>query len=141
SRVRLLRTRRRPEGTTAMHGQDTGFFASAAHYLSAGGFIMPVLVVVAAVLWYAIGCRFALLKRGSGKNVRVLIRRREQGRGRPARGLVDAAIDQGMALLRRPGPVPPRRRLDEAFAGFEDQLRRYATTISALVAIAPLLGL
>ena len=124
-----------------MLGQDSGFFASAAHYLSAGGFIMPVLVLVAAVLWYAIGCRFALLRRGSRKNVRVLVRRREQGRGRPARGMVDAAIDLGMALLRQPGAVPPRRRLDEAFSGFEDELRRYATTITALVAIAPMLGL
>jgi biopolymer transport protein ExbB len=124
-----------------MLDQGGGFFAAAGHYLQVGGFIMPVLVVVAAVLWYAIGCRFALLTRGSRKNVRVLIRRREQGRAGPPRGMVDAAIARGMALAAQPGAVALRRRLDEAFADFEADLRRHAGTITALVAIAPMLGL
>lgn len=124
-----------------MLGHDQGFFAAAVHYLSAGGFIMPVLVLVAAVLWYALGCRFALLERGSRKNVRVLIRRHQQGRARAPRGMVDTAIARGMALAATPAAVPLRRRLDEAFSDFEEDLRRHATAITALVAIAPMLGL
>lgn len=124
-----------------MLGHDQGFFGAAGHYLGIGGFIMPVLVLVAALLWYAIGCRFALLSRGSGKNVRVLIRRRQEGRGKPPRGIVDAAIARGMALSFQASPVPLRRRLDEAFGDYVADTRRWSTTITALVAIAPMLGL
>lgn len=120
-----------------------GLLEAVAHYLDAGGMVMPALVVVSVLLWYAIGSRWALLARGSRKNVRVLIRRREQGRGKPPRGIVDAAIARGLSLAerQRAGGVPLRRRLDEAFADYELAIRRHAVAITALVAIAPMLGL
>lgn len=109
-------------------------------YLGAGGIVMPPLLAVTALLWFAIGSRWALLRRGSRKNVRVLIKRREEGRADTPNGIVDEAIAAGIAL-RDAGKPNLRRFLDDAFAGHERDLRRWSTTITTLVAIAPLLGL
>ena len=43
-------------------------------YVDAGGWVMPPLILGTLVLWFAIGYRFAALKRGSQKDVRNLIR-------------------------------------------------------------------
>jgi len=124
-------------------GERQGFIDAVAGYLGAGGIVMPALLLVSVLLWYAIGSRWMLLARGSRKNVRVLIRRREEGRGKPPRGIVDSAIARGVVLGRQrdASPVPLRRRLDEAFAEYEIAIRRHAVAITALVAIAPMLGL
>jgi biopolymer transport protein ExbB len=80
------------------------------------------------------------LRRGSGKNVRVLIRRAEEGRLKEIDGIVDAAILRGIEVKRRK-PPQLRRFLDEAFGDFDSDLKRYSSTISVCVAVAPLLGL
>ena len=38
-------------------------------YFEIGGFVMPPLVVATFVLWFAIGYRFAALRRGSVRSV------------------------------------------------------------------------
>jgi biopolymer transport protein ExbB len=109
-------------------------------YLHAGGFVMPPLILVTVVLWFALGARWALLQRGSKKNVRVLIRRHAEGRAKAPDGIVDEAIVRGLQLQAQGRPYL-RQRLDDAYGDFDTGLRRYATTITTLVAIAPLLGL
>ena len=121
-------------------GSDQGWLQALDGYLGAGGLVMPALLLVSMALWYAIGCRWALLARGSRKNVRVLIKRRAAGRGKTPVGIVDSAIARGMALAQQ-GKPHLRRYLDDAFSDFDGDLRRYATAITALVAIAPMLGL
>lgn len=110
-------------------------------YLEAGGLgmMLPLLACTVA-LWYAIGYRWTLLDRGSGKNVRVLLRRAEEGRGGVPDGIVDEAIAIGLAL-KRSGKPDLRRRLDEAFGEIETRIKRFAVLIGTLVAVAPLLGL
>jgi biopolymer transport protein ExbB len=120
-------------------------FSSAVHalwvYLQLGGLgVMLPLLGIAIVLGVTLGHRFALLRRGSGKNVRVLIRRAEEGRLKEIDGIVDAAILRGIEVKRRK-PPQLRRFLDEAFGDFDSDLKRYASTISVCVAVAPLLGL
>ena len=45
-------------------------------YLAAGGWwIMLPLAAIAAMLWYGIGSRWAILRRGSNRNIRVLLAR------------------------------------------------------------------
>lgn len=117
-----------------------GLFDQVGAYLASGGYVMPPLVVVTLVLWYALGARWVLLQRGSQKNVRVLLRKYGQGRGKAPDGIIDQAILHGLAL-RDQGRETLRRYLDDAFAGFERDIRRYATTVTTMVAIAPLLGL
>lgn len=109
-------------------------------YLQAGGFVMPPLLLVTVVLWYALGARWAVLRRGSKKNVRVLIKRYADGRAKAPDGLIDEAIIRGLAL-RAQGTSFLRRRLDDAFGDHRSAIKRHATTIATLVAIAPLLGL
>ncbi|MEZ5464192.1 MAG: MotA/TolQ/ExbB proton channel family protein [Lysobacteraceae bacterium] len=121
-------------------GAQQGWIEALQGYLGSGGLVMPVLVLVTVVLWYAIGCRWSLLNRGSRKNVRVMIKRREDGRSKSLRGIVDTAVARGVTLARQQ-PEALRRRLDDAFGEFDSDLKRYATTVTAMVAIAPLLGL
>jgi biopolymer transport protein ExbB len=111
------------------------------HYMTLGGpVVMWPIMGVAVVLAYALGVRFSLLKRGSGKNVRVLLKRAEEGRAKTADGIVDEAVARGI-VLKRAGKPNLRRYLDEAFADLQSDLRRYAVLISSAVAVAPLLGL
>jgi biopolymer transport protein ExbB len=109
-------------------------------YLSLGGWVMWAILAVAVVLGWALGRRFALLRRGSDKNVRVLLRRAEEGRSNPPNGVVDVAIQRGLALKRAAKPNL-RRHLDEAFFDLETDLKRHAILVTTLVLIAPLLGL
>lgn len=109
-------------------------------YMDAGGFVMPPLVLVTIVLWFAIGSRWALLRRGSKKNVRVLIKRYREGRAKAPDGIVDEAIRRGLVLQGENKPYL-RRYLDDAFGHYDEELKRYGTTITTLVGIAPLLGL
>jgi biopolymer transport protein ExbB len=110
-------------------------------YLFVGGPIVMLPIAFAGVLlWFAIGYRWALLRRGSRKNVRVLIRRALDGRSNPPNGIVDEAIARGIALVKAPRPHL-RRFLDEAFADYESDLKRWTTLINVLVGVAPLLGL
>jgi len=109
---------------------------------------MPALVACAVVLWYALGARWVLLERGSGKNVRVLMRKYVRvlmrkyadGRAKAPDGIVDLAIVRGLSLRNKDRSFL-RRYLDDAFSEFETQVKRYSTTITVVVAIAPLLGL
>ena len=111
------------------------------HYMTLGGpaIMWPIMFVAIALSW-ALGVRFSLLKRGSNKNVRVLLKRAEEGRFKAPDGIVDEAIVRGLAL-KRAGKPNLRRYLDEAFADLEAQLRSHAILISSCVAVAPLLGL
>lgn len=111
------------------------------NYLFVGGpWVMLPLVTAGVVLWFALGYRWALLRRGSRKNVRVLVRRALEGRANPPNGIVDEAIAAGIAIVHAPRPHL-RRFLDEAFADFQRDLKRWTTLINVLVAVAPLMGL
>jgi biopolymer transport protein ExbB len=120
---------------------DAGSLADAlGFYMDAGGFVMPPLIAISVALWFAIGARWALLRRGSKKNVRVLIKKYADGRAKAPDGIVDEAIVRGLVLRDARKPFL-RRYLDDAFGDYNSSLKRYATTITTLVAIAPLLGL
>lgn len=111
------------------------------NYLFVGGpVVMLPLVVAGMALWAALGYRWALLRRGSRKNVRVLIRRALDGRANPPNGIVDEAIARGIAIVGAPRPHL-RRFLDEAFADYQRDLKRFTTLVNVLVAVAPLMGL
>jgi len=70
-----------------------GFIQELVSYFEVGGFVMPPLFLATFVMWYAIGIRWAELRRGSKHSVRELIRRYERPKGRHApAGLIDAAF-------------------------------------------------
>lgn len=110
-------------------------------YLAAGGWwIMLPLAAIAALLWYGIGSRWAILRRGSDRNIRVLLSRYERGEGGKVDGIVDAAVVRGLSL-RGERPRDLRRVLDDAFGVYSRDIKRHRVLIGTLVAIAPLIGL
>lgn len=110
-------------------------------YFEVGGFVMPPLFLATFVMWYAIGMRWADLRRGSKHSVRELIRRyqRPQGRHAPG-GLIDSAIVAGLEVADR-SPPDLRLWLEDGLAPFERQTKRYRALITSIVATAPVLGL
>jgi biopolymer transport protein ExbB len=109
-------------------------------YMDNGGLVMPPLILCVVLLWFAIGWRWSTLKRGGNKSVRVLINNRLRNKPRVAKGIVDTAVETGVTLWSQQRSYL-RERLDEAFAGYQIEVKRYSMIINTIVSIAPLLGL
>ncbi|MDJ0652696.1 MAG: MotA/TolQ/ExbB proton channel family protein [Xanthomonadales bacterium] len=116
------------------------FLAELKIYFEQGGYVMPPLIVATVVLWTAIGYRFSLLKRGSARSVRELLRRAKKGKLKKSKGMIDGAVLRGREVVKA-HPDDPRPFLDGAFAGYEKELRTYTALITSIIAVAPLLGL
>ncbi len=105
----------------------------------AGGFVMPPLAIATLILWWTLGQRLALLRRGAGGPLRALLAQAEAGKLAPS-GMVDQALVDGLAAAQAfPTQVRPRVQLvmDQA----RQRLRTGSKTITLIVAIAPLAGL
>lgn len=109
-------------------------------YLQAGGWVMPPLVALMLVLWFAIGYRFAALQRGTKRGARTLIERIERHKIPHRDGVLVRAARKGIRL-RDSGVLDLRSFLDDAFAEEYREVRRFGVTISTIVMVAPLLGL
>jgi len=117
-----------------------GLLQEVAGYIEAGGWVMPPLLLATLVLWFALGYRFAALRRGSERDVRNLIRRYDKGKMPTHDGVLIRALHKGMDLsARRLDDLRPY--LDVAFFEEQKEIRRYSRLIMTIVAAAPLLGL
>ncbi|MCO5169316.1 MAG: MotA/TolQ/ExbB proton channel family protein [Planctomycetes bacterium] len=105
-------------------------------YVAAGGAVMLPLLACAVVLWYAVGYRAFLLRRGTKLAPRPLLASR-RGAAPAPRGLLDGAAAAVVAV------VSPdlRRALEDALAPSRALLDRGAALGRTVVAVAPLLGL
>jgi biopolymer transport protein ExbB len=118
----------------------TELIQQVAGYVEAGGWVMPPLLLATLVLWFAIGYRFAALRRGSDRDVRNLIRRYDKGKKPTHDGVLVRALHKGMALRER-NLDNLRPYLDDAFFEEQKEIRKYDRLIVTIVAAAPLLGL
>jgi len=113
-------------------------------YVEAGGWVMPPLIFLTVVLWFAIGYRFSALQRGTVRGARRLLERQEKhmAKGKPPRhdGVLVRAARKGIRL-RNSGVLDLRAFLDDAFAEEEREVRRFDVMITTIVMVAPLLGL
>jgi len=109
-------------------------------YMDAGGWVMPPLVFLLMVLWFAIGYRFTALQRGSKRGVRNLILRMEENKKPTRDGVVVRAVKKGIKLSKK-GHVDLRGFLDDAFAEEEKEIRKFHVLITTIVMVSPLLGL
>lgn len=109
-------------------------------YYQAGGYVMPPLVGATLVLWYALGYRLSVLRRGRGGDVTTLVRSHSAGGQRPPRGLADIAVVRGLAVLEK-NPPHPRRHLEEITAELRREARSYRILTRAIVTVAPVVGL
>jgi biopolymer transport protein ExbB len=111
-----------------------------AAYYDMGGFVMLPLIVVAALLWYALIYRMITV-RVSRRDPRRLIdhanKKKVHSRSVPARATVLAieiaeSIDSGRQL---------KSLLNERFSALKAEMNQHKTLVRSLVAVAPLLGL
>ena len=109
-------------------------------YIEAGGWVMPPLIVLMLMLWFAIGYRYAALKRGTQRGARNLIERLEKKKKPSGDGVLVRAARKGVKL-RKKAYRDLRSFLDDAFAEEEKELRKYHVLITTIVMVAPLLGL
>ncbi len=111
-------------------------------YMRSGGFVMWPLFFAAMFLWFGLGFRFHNLKRGSKKSVRTLIRKYDEHKRTKVVGVIDSAIQDGMAIVEQYGRSKRARKLmDDKFYFYEVSLKKYSKMVMTLVAIAPLIGL
>lgn len=117
------------------------FFSRILSYFEMGGLVMPPLAAGTLALWYLLGLRWQLLRRGNRRSARVLVARYIKGYEHPPRGVVDTAVIWGLSLRKRYSGESLRPALDDAFSEFDGDLRRGRTWINVIVAAAPLAGL
>ncbi len=102
---------------------------------------MPPLLTATLVMWFAIGYRFATLKRGTKRGVRNLLARAEKGKKASDDGILVRALQQGITLKASAASQDLRSLLDDAFWQEERDLGKYNVLITTIVLSAPLLGL
>jgi len=119
----------------------SGMFQQIADYIQDGGWVMPPLLIATVVMWFAIGYRFATLKRGSDRGVRNLLARAEKGKLGSDDGIMVRALQKGLAVKERAARKDLRPLLDDALWDEERDLGRLNILITSIVMAAPLLGL
>lgn len=115
-------------------------FQELAFYVKAGGYVMPPLIIATFVLWFALGYRLAVLRRGTSRGARVVLERMENGIQPKGEGVIVRAARKGLALRDQQLPYL-RRFLDDAFSGEERDLIRFNMLITTIVMVSPLMGL
>ncbi len=112
---------------------------AAARYVDAGGVFMLPLVGCTVALWYAIGHRAHLLRRGTRLDARALLAAVRERRALDGRGVrVTAAVEVARTLGT---PGDPARQLDAALEQHAGRLDRGAVLARTIVSVAPMLGL
>jgi biopolymer transport protein ExbB len=111
-------------------------------YMQNGGVVILVLSILTLILWYGLGYRYHLLKRGSGSNTRRLVEkyRTDIFKDRKPKGIIDRAIIEAVQIERE-RKHNLRAHLDEAFYKYIVEIRSFAEVIQIIVIISPLLGL
>jgi len=109
-------------------------------FVEVGGFVMPPLIILTIMLWYALGYRYSLLKRGSKRSVRELIDFYLLDDTRPSKGIIDQAVLRGITI-KKYKKENLRKYLDDSFNDFHTPLEKYSRFIKTIVIIAPIAGL
>jgi len=116
-------------------------FSQITDYLSSGGYVMPPLLIITIILWYAIGYRYSVIKHSKHKlDVRTLLSNYLKNHWYAKKGILERAIEEGVYIANS-GEKNTRRYLDDAFWKYEVSMSRYSVMIKTLVGVAPLLGL
>ena len=109
-------------------------------YIELGGYVMPPLIAATFALWFGLGFRVSILRRGRGLGPRTLIEQARRKELISSKSAVERAAMVGVQL-EVTGVQNLRARLDDAFGDIARDLDRYRTLTKVVVAVAPLLGL
>ncbi len=108
-------------------------------YLETGGWVMWPLTAVLFLLWFSLGYRLALLRRGTRAKVEHLCQLLLLGKPVPGNGILPYACRlAAQALIQHP---PRLGQLDFVLGAVAKRLKRFELLAKSLVIVAPLLGL
>lgn len=116
------------------------FFFMFKELYEAGGIVVLPLLLCALLLWYGLGYRYWVMKRPKSMTIRDMLRHYQENNVKPAKNIVDQAVQQGIALKRK-GVINLRRQLDAAFYDYEREIGKFSVLVRIIVIISPLLGL
>lgn len=112
--------------------------------MNTGGAIMWVLFVLNLLLWYALGYRYLILRRGTFGNVRRLITKHEKrGDAQPMRGVLDYATADALEAAKEAKMIGSniRKYMKSALFSYHIDISQYAVLVKTIVVLAPLVGL
>ena len=113
-------------------------------FMNSGGAVMWVLFTLNLLLWYGLGYRYLILKRGTLGNVRRQIEKHvKRGERQKMRGILDYAITDALQASRKAKEVKKRCRyyIHDAIFPYMIAIGKYSTMVKTIVILAPLVGL
>ena len=127
-----------------MMDQLLGYIDLFVSFLNEGGVVMWVLFVLNLLLWYGLGYRYLILKRGTFGNVRRQIEKHEKrGKKQKLRGLLDFAIADAIKASNEAKAIGenPRDYIYGALYPYMNLINSYSILVKTIVILAPLIGL
>ena len=112
--------------------------------MNAGGWVMWVLFVLNLALWYGLGYRYLMLRRGTEGSVRRLISKHQtRGEMQAMRGILDYATADAIAAAKEAQSLGLDRRnhVEGALFPYMTMIGTYSTLVGAIVMLSPLIGL
>ncbi|HFS85058.1 MAG TPA: MotA/TolQ/ExbB proton channel family protein [Epsilonproteobacteria bacterium] len=120
------------------------FFGRFVELMNSGGTVMWVLFVLNFFLWYGLGYRYFILKRGTKGTVRRLIDKHDsRGDAQALRGILDYAVSDALDAAKeakRYG-LNVRKYMHSVLLPYYSDINKYAVTVKTIVILAPLIGL
>jgi len=114
-------------------------------FLNDGGVVMWVLFVLNLFLWYALGYRYLLLRRGTRGNVRRLIEKHhKRGKEKILKpGLLDHAVVVALSASEDAKRIGTNCRnfTEAALFPYREAVKEYGVLIKTIVILSPLVGL
>jgi len=114
------------------------------NFMNAGGVVMWVLFVLNLLLWYGLGYRYLVLKRGTMGNVRRQIDKHiKRGEKQKMRGLLDYAIADSLEATREASSLglKVKNHIYDALFPYFIMISKYSTLVKTIVILAPVVGL
>ena len=114
------------------------------NFMNAGGVVMWVLFVLNLLLWYGLGYRYLVLKRGTMGNIRRQIDKHiKRGEKQKMRGLLDYAIADSLEATREASSLglKVKNHIYDALFPYFIMISKYSTLVKTIVILAPLVGL
>ncbi len=114
------------------------------NFMNTGGVVMWVLFGLNLLLWYGLGYRYLVLKRGTLGNVRRQIDKHlKRGEKQSMRGLLDYAIADALNATREASALglKVKYHIYDALFPYITIIGKYSTLVKTIVILAPLVGL
>jgi len=112
--------------------------------MNTGGVVMWVLFLLNFFLWYGLGYRYFILKRGTKGNIRRLIDKHEKrGDTQEMRGMLDYAVADALNAAKEAKVIGAnmRKHVYGTLLPYYADTSIYSTLVKTIIVLAPLIGL